>query len=406
MAKMPGIEHRKEDDMSVLRHIVTAAGGLAVTLMAAPVLALHAQVVAPGTNPRAPTPNPPPTQNPTPTPTANPPTTVQGGDPEVRNDLPFLQEAAGANLMEVRLGQLAQDKASNAAVKQFGQRMVTDHSRLQQELTSLVSRNGVPLSPALTSEQSEQVSRLQNLSGSEFDREYMNLMIQDHQKDISKFVAQGRDADSPQVRELAARTVPVLQQHLTLAQQAAQQANVNVAANQPVTTPNAPAKGLPRELRADGEFIRDVSAGNMLEIQLADLAQRRATNPAVKQLAERMHSDYQQLQSGWINMVSHNGGQLKPGMGKHHRDKLEDLRKVSGRDFDRAYMNLEIVNLKDRINYDEREGRDAKSNAVRQMVNGELPILHRHFADAKRIGGQVGANTNVILRSERREAKK
>ena len=165
--------------MSVLRHIVTAGGGLAVALMAAPMIALQAQVVAPGTNPR-PTTNPAPAPSPATTPS-------QSGDQEMSNDLPFLRVAAGANLLEIRLGQVALSKASNTTVKEFGQRMTTDHTRLEQELSSMVSRNGIALNAGLSSEQNDKINRLQNLSGQQFDQAYMSMMIQAHQTDVTQF---------------------------------------------------------------------------------------------------------------------------------------------------------------------------------------------------------------------------
>ena len=380
--------------MSVLRHIVTAGGALAVALMA-PMIALQAQVTAPGTNPRTPTANPAPT--PAPNPAATP---SQTGDREMSNDLPFLREAAGVNLMEIRLGQLAQSKASNAAVKQFGQRMVNDHTRLEQDLSSMVSGNGIALNPALTSAQNDNINRLQNLSGPQFDQAYMSMMIQGHQTDVAQFDNQSRNADSPQVRDFAARSLPVLQQHLTLAQQVGSQVNAVVA-----TTP-PPAQGGQASVRADNQFIREVAADNMLEVRLAQLAESKGQSSAVKQFAAQIAADHNRLQDEWLAMASSNGQQFKPGIGKNHKAKLNQLQKLSGRNFDRAYITTVVRNHKDYIDYFEKEGRSAHSTQVRELVNRDLPTLRSDFNQAKQIGAQVGADVNVTLRSERGSASK
>jgi len=375
--------------MFALRHIVTAGGGLAVALMA-PMIALQAQVAAPGTNPRT------PTTNPAPTPTANPAATPsQTGDREMSNDLPFLREAAGVNLMEIRLGQLAQSKASNAAVKQFGQRMVNDHTRLEQDLSSIVSANGIALNPALTPAQNDNIARLQNFSGPQFDQAYMSLMIQGHQTDVAQFDTQSRNADSPQVRDFAARSLPVLQQHLTLAQQVGSQVNAVVA-----TTPQ-PAQGGQAGVRADNEFIREVAADNMLEVRLAQLAESKGQSSAVKQLATRIAADHNRMQDEWSAMASRTGQPFKPGMGKNHKVKVDQLQKLSGRAFDRAYMTMVVRNHKDYIDYFEKEGRSAHSTQVRELVNRDLPSLRSDFNQAKQVGAQVGADVNVTLRSDR-----
>lgn len=375
--------------MSVLRHIVTAGGGLAVALMA-PMIALQAQVTNPGTNPRTPTTNPAPT--PAPNPAATP---SQSADREMSNDLPFLREAAGVNLMEIRLGQLAQSKASNAAVKQFGQRMVNDHTRIEQDLSSMASANGIALNPTLTSDQNDKINNLQNISASQFDQAYMTLMIQGHQTDVAQFDNESRNADSPQVRDFAARSLPVLQQHLTLAQQVGSQVNAVVA-----TTPQ-PAPGGQASVRADNQFIREVAADNMLEVRLAQLAESKGQSSAVKQLAARIAADHKRLQDEWSAMASRTGQPFKPGMGKNHKAKVDQLQKLSGRAFDRAYMTMVVRNHKDYIDYFEKEGRSVHSTQVRELVNRDLPTLRSDFNQAKQVGAQVGADVNVTLRSDR-----
>jgi putative membrane protein len=359
-------------------------------------IALQAQVTAPGTNPRTPT-NPAPTPTPAPNPAATP---SQSGDREMSNDLPFLREAAGVNLMEIRLGQVAQSRASNAAVKQFGQRMVNDHTRLEQDLSSMASAGGIALNPALTSDQNDKINSLQNLSGPQFDQSYMSLMIQGHQTDVAQFETQSRNADSPQVRDFAARSLPILQQHLTLAQQVGSQVNAVVA-----TTPT-PAQGGPAGVRTDNQFIREVAADNMLEVRLAQLAESKGQSSAVKQLAARIAADHNRLQDEWLAMASSNGQQFKPGIGKHHKAKLNQLQKLSGRDFDRAYITTVVRNHKDYIDYFEKEGRSAHSTQVRELVNRDLPTLRSDFTQAKQVGAQIGADVNVTLRSDRGSASK
>jgi len=382
--------------MSVLRRTITMTG---LTLLAAPVIALQAQVTAPGTNPQT-TANPPsttnsaPTANPAPTSSATPGKT---GEAELRNDLPFLREAAGANLMEVTLGRVAQSRGSDTRVRDFGGRMVTDHSNLQQQLTTFTSKYGIGFTPGLTTQQQQDVNRLQSLSGSEFDREYITLMVQDHQNDVSKFENQGRDADSPRVRELAMQSLPVLQQHLSLAQRVAQLINVPVAA-----TPTNPSSGqtASADVKADAKFIREVAADNMLEIQMAQLADQKAQSSSVKQFAERLQSDHQRMQSDWTSMASGSGYSFKAGIGKNHRSKLTKLQKLSGREFDRAFITQIVQDHKDYIDYFEKEGRTAHSAQVRQLVNRDVATLRSHFTQGKRIGAQVGADVNVSLRSE------
>src|ERR687894_389724 len=95
----------------------------------------------------------------------------------MRQDSRFIFDAASSNLLEIRLGQIAQSKAVNPSVKQFGQQMVTDHSNLQTQLTATISRNG-DFKPGMNDDDENEVERLEKLSGAEFDRQYMTAMIQ------------------------------------------------------------------------------------------------------------------------------------------------------------------------------------------------------------------------------------
>ena len=129
-------------------------------------------------------------------------------------DKKFVTEAAEGNLAEVELGKLASEKASNDAVKQFGQRMVNDHGKATEELAKLAQDKGVSTPSGLDSKHQKLRDRLAKLSGAEFDRAYVDEMVKDHRKDVKEFQREadkGKDAD---VKAWAAKTLPTLQDHL------------------------------------------------------------------------------------------------------------------------------------------------------------------------------------------------
>jgi putative membrane protein len=362
-----------------IRRLLAAAGGLAVALAAAPASALHSQA----------TPRP------------------QAG-PEVRADSALIREATAGNLQEIRLGNLAKTKATNPAVKQFGQRMVTDHTTMQSQWGALVARNGLLPNAGLDQAQEQEASQLAKLSGAEFDRAYMTSMIQDHQHTVEAFQSLGPSAHSAEVRQLAASSLGTIQQHLSLAQQVGSEvgATTNVAVapqNPPAPTPSgqvAPqrAKAGPEDLKEDKEFIRDVTAAGVMEVRLGEMAQQKATDPAVKRFAEQMVTDFTRLQDQWTGMASRNGMSFQPGMGPLHKEKVDRLQKASRADFDRVYMNIVIQNHQALLPYYQNEGRSAHSPQVRNLAEKELPTLQQHLAEAKRIGIQVKADTTLAGR--------
>ena len=126
----------------------------------------------------------------------------------------FINEAAQGGLAEVELGQLAVQKASSDDVKKFGQRMVDDHSKANDQLKELAASKGINLPQAPNAKQEATKDRLSKLSGEQFDKAYMRDMVQDHKKDVAAFQAEstlGRDTD---VKNFAAQTLPTLQSHL------------------------------------------------------------------------------------------------------------------------------------------------------------------------------------------------
>ena len=130
----------------------------------------------------------------------------------------FLQDAAAGGMMEVELGHLAMERAASADVKAFGQRMIMDHGRANQQLTQIATSKGMTLATKLPPDLQQQRDRLARLSGVEFDRVYMQHMVEDHKKDVSEFEKQAEKGTDPSLRTFAQQTLPTLREHLTLAE--------------------------------------------------------------------------------------------------------------------------------------------------------------------------------------------
>lgn len=138
----------------------------------------------------------------------------QNADMQKMADQSFVRDAGEGGLAEVELGQLATEKASNPAVKQFGQRMVDDHTKANDELKQIASKEGINLPASLSSKDKKTKERLSKLSGADFDRAYMKLMVKDHEKDVSDFRQESSSGHDPVIKRFASQTLPVLQSHL------------------------------------------------------------------------------------------------------------------------------------------------------------------------------------------------
>lgn len=132
-------------------------------------------------------------------------------------DRNFIMDAAMGGMMEVELGRLAAQQASSEAVKQFGQRMVDDHSRANTQLMSIAQSKGITLPTELDEKHRQHVTKMSAMTGPEFDRAYMRMMVNEHQKDVSNFEKQSNRGADPDLKTFASTTLPTLQEHLQMA---------------------------------------------------------------------------------------------------------------------------------------------------------------------------------------------
>ena len=129
-------------------------------------------------------------------------------------DTHFAIEAAQGGMAEVKLGKLAADKAGSPDVKAFGQQMVDDHTKANDQLKSIAQAEGITLPGDVNQKQQAMYDRLSKLSGADFDRQYVKSMVMDHQEDVKDFHKEANTGKDPQIKSFAAQTLPVIQGHL------------------------------------------------------------------------------------------------------------------------------------------------------------------------------------------------
>jgi putative membrane protein len=148
-------------------------------------------------------------------------------------DQNFVKKAAAGGMAEVELGKLATEKASSDDVKKFGQRMVDDHSKANDQLKQLASQKGITLPSDLDPKDKALKDRLSKLSGSEFDRAYMKNMVRDHTKDVAEFRKESTSAKDSDLKKFASQTLPTLEDHLKEAKSVAPKENKQAMSEKP-----------------------------------------------------------------------------------------------------------------------------------------------------------------------------
>ena len=135
-------------------------------------------------------------------------------------DRTFMEKAAQGGMAEVALGKLAEQNGQSQGVKDFGKRMVNDHSKANDQLQQIASRQGVTLPTEMSAQDHATQERLSQLHGEAFDKAYMKDMVSDHHKAIAEFKKESTSGKDPQVKEWASQTLPTLESHLKMAEQA------------------------------------------------------------------------------------------------------------------------------------------------------------------------------------------
>ena len=140
------------------------------------------------------------------------------GDKDKGKGTKFAHHAAMAGMAEVKLGQLALEKASSEDVKKFAQQMIDDHTKANDELKALAQSKSIELPQDIGKHQKD-YDKLAKLSGAEFDKEYIDGMVKDHKEVVALFEKEANKGDDPDTKAWAAKTLPTLQGHLTHAQE-------------------------------------------------------------------------------------------------------------------------------------------------------------------------------------------
>ena len=133
------------------------------------------------------------------------------------SDRQFLLHAASSGMAEVQIGQLATERAASAEVKQFGQRMVDDHTKANQELRTLARARDLPAAIAIDPKHQLMAEQLDPLRGIAFDREYMASQVTDHEEAVMRFTTAAKESQDAEIKAWAAKTLPTLQAHLQMA---------------------------------------------------------------------------------------------------------------------------------------------------------------------------------------------
>lgn len=141
-----------------------------------------------------------------------------------QKDMKFMMLANSSNMMELELSQIAAERATNQAVKDFATMMVQHHTTTGQEMKQLLSGKGAMIpDTAMLARHRNRINTLQNMQGADFDKAYMRIMVDAHEEDVDEYEDETKDARDADIRAFATRMMPTLRTHYDKAKEVRKQ---------------------------------------------------------------------------------------------------------------------------------------------------------------------------------------
>jgi putative membrane protein len=294
---------------------------------------------------------------------------------EAQSDEQFLFDALQGDQQEMILGALALTRGQGLGVRLFGLRLVTDHARMFANAMPVVISHGLTV-PQISADMLQQIQQIASLQGTAFDRAFLDYMVQDHQREVQNFrneISQGTD---PQIRTLARTGLPLIRQHLFIAQ------FLQRVRGGPGSGDNQSTAGVSDTASAtDTQFLLDALKGAQQEIILGALAMVQGRGIGVRNFGLRLVVDHARMFANAMPLLSGAGQTLEPPT-TDQMQRIQDIASQRGTAFDRAFVNSMVEDhQKDAQSFMDEiaHGTDPQIKAYAQQG---LPIIIQHWATA------------------------
>ena len=161
------------------------------------------------------------------------PSSPVGMTGQMMKDKIFLRKATAGGMAEIQLGQLAVQKADSADVKAFGQKMVADHIALNESMKPIADSLGVRLPKKISKEGQAEFDKLNTLSGTDFDTEYITFMVRDHHKDLREFRSEAEYASDSTLKDAVIKAADIIREHTVMIEKLAKDKGMQTIGNKP-----------------------------------------------------------------------------------------------------------------------------------------------------------------------------
>jgi len=293
------------------------------------------------------------------------PTTPGAITPATQSAAAFLTDAYQDGLAEIRLAELAETRAESTGVKEFARAMIEQHTIVNGQIQQLAQQKNVTLPTNISTDQAAVVTRLSTRTGLQFDRDYMWQNVIVHREDVGETMRQARTGDDANARYFAAVSAPLLKTQLAVAEDILQRLD--------------PAA-----------FVAFAYQTGLAEIEWAELALDRASDDDVRRFAQSMIDEHTDANDR-INAFSEDKDlPLPSGINSEQEAIAEDLARFSGADFDRAYMEANVMAHAKAVRAARAQmGGDGRDVDVRGLARSLAPDLAGHLIRASELARTI-----------------
>jgi putative membrane protein len=141
-----------------------------------------------------------------------------GGIAVAEDDAMFATEAGAGGLAEVELSKIALARSTNAKIKEFATMMVNDHGKANEELKTIAGAKNITLPMSLDEKHQKLADDLNKMTGTDFDKKYVDAMVDDHKKTLDLMEKESKDGQDAELKAFATKTAPVVKMHLDMVQ--------------------------------------------------------------------------------------------------------------------------------------------------------------------------------------------
>ncbi len=297
-----------------------------------------------------------------------------------QSDTQFLTEAVQGDEQEMILGSLATVLGTRPGVRRFGEILLHDHAEMFASAMFLLRKEGLSLEGP-SADMLRHIQDIASRRGADFDRAFVDYMVDDHRKDVQDFRDEINDGNNSDIQRYAAAWVRTIQKHLSIAL-ALQRTQGSSSGT--LTLPTVP----PSLGAEDRKFLTEATEGDQQEMILGSLATVYGVRPGVHVYGRILLHDHALMLASAMPLMNKYGLSLEPPS-EDMLQHMQDIGTRRGRDFDRAFIDYmvedhtkDVQDFRDEIN-------DGQNSDVQNYARRWLPTIERHLRIAELIQRRI-----------------